>query len=82
VPFTPEVTRLLAVLKGEMSREQIMLQLSLRDEKHFRAQYQKPAIPAGLVEMTLPDKPQSRLQRYRLTAQGQQWVRSRHQDGG
>ncbi len=28
------------------------------------------AMDAGLVEMTIPDKPQSRLQKYRLTAKG------------
>lgn len=28
----------------------------------------------GLLEMTLPDKPNSRSQRYRLTAKGQQWL--------
>lgn len=29
-----------------------------------------PVLESGLIAMTLPDKPQSRLQRYRLTAQG------------
>ena len=29
-----------------------------------------PLLERGLIAMTLPDKPQSRLQRYRLTAQG------------
>jgi ATP-dependent DNA helicase RecG len=31
---------------------------------------------AGLLEMTLPDQPNSRLQRYRLTALGQRWLRA------
>jgi hypothetical protein len=29
-----------------------------------------PAIERGLVEMTVPNKPNSRLQKYRLTAAG------------
>ena len=33
--------------------------------------YLEPALNAGLVEMTLPDKPKSRKQRYRRTAQGE-----------
>jgi hypothetical protein len=78
---TPEVKRLLAVLQGEMSREQIMALLRLRDEKHFRVRYQQAAIAAGLIEMTLPDKPRSRLQRYRLTATGQRWLDA-HSSGG
>jgi len=68
------VARLLAVLRGEMSREQIMAQLGLKDEKHFRVQYQQAAIAAGLIEMTLPGKPRSRLQRCRLTATGRRWL--------
>ena len=67
----PEVGRLLMVLKGEMNRAQLMAALGLRDEKHFRQHYQQAAVAAGLIEMTVPDKPNSRLQRYRLTPAGQ-----------
>jgi len=34
-------------------------------------------LAAGLIERTLPGKPNSRLQKYRLTAQGRAWL-SRH----
>jgi ATP-dependent DNA helicase RecG len=47
-----------------------MAKLGLKDEKHFRIQYQQAAIACGLIEMTIPDKPRSRLQKYRLTETG------------
>jgi ATP-dependent DNA helicase RecG len=45
--------------------------LGLKDREHFRAAYLVPAVAGGFVEMTVPDKPQSSQQRYRLTATGQ-----------
>ncbi len=36
----------------------------------FRDQVLKPLIAAGWLEMTVPDKPRSRKQKYRLTADG------------
>jgi hypothetical protein len=68
---TPEVLSLLAVMQGEMTRADIQKALELKDREHFRVAYLVPAVTGGLVEMTVPDKPQSRLQRYRLTATGQ-----------
>ncbi|WP_249337084.1 Fic family protein [Serratia plymuthica] len=68
--LTPQVGELLAVLKGEMSRGAIQSALQLQDRKSFRERYLQPALHAGWIEMTLPDKPNSRLQKYRLTAEG------------
>ena len=42
-----------------------------RTRPHFLATYLNPALKAGLVEMTLPDKPTSRNQRYRRTSAGE-----------
>jgi ATP-dependent DNA helicase RecG len=61
---------MLRVLEQEMNRVEIMKALGLKDEKHFREHYQQAAIAAGLIEMTIPEKPNSRLQKYRLTAKG------------
>lgn len=44
--------------------------LGLTDRKSFRTAYLKPALLQGWVEYTLPDKPTSPLQRYRLTVKG------------
>jgi hypothetical protein len=42
----------------------------LRDRKSFFERYLKPALALGLLEMTVPDKPNSRLQKYRLADKG------------
>ena len=53
-----------------MSREQIMDALVLKDRMHVTKDYLQPAVEAGFIEMTLPEKPSSPLQKYRLTAKG------------
>ncbi len=72
--MNPEVARLLRVLKGERSRAELQLALALRDPDHIREVYVKHALAAGVIEMTLPDKPRSSKQRYRLTAAGAEWL--------
>jgi hypothetical protein len=47
-----------------------MSALSLKDRMHFVHAYLTPALHDGLIEMTIPDKPNSRLQKYRLTPTG------------
>ena len=53
-----------------MNRTALMAAMGLRDRMHFANAYLNPAIETGLVEMIIPDKPNSRLQRYRLTDAG------------
>jgi ATP-dependent DNA helicase RecG len=70
---TPEVTpevRLLKVVTGEMTRQELQSLLGLKDDEHFRKTYLLPALEAGLIEMTIPDKPRSSKQKYRLTPKG------------
>jgi hypothetical protein len=67
---TPQVAQLLEALVGEKSREEIRNALGLHDRKSFRERYLAPALADGLIEMTLPDRPNSRLQKYRLTDKG------------
>jgi Fic family protein len=77
---TPQVSELLAVFQGEMSREALQAAMGLSDRKSFRERYLKPALADGLIEMTFPDKPNSRLQQYRLTDKGRRWL-AQHRAG-
>ncbi|HVZ42494.1 MAG TPA: hypothetical protein VHA82_01690 [Ramlibacter sp.] len=54
-----------------MTREQLQRAIGLKDTKHFRSVYLLPALADGWVTMTLPDKPRSSRQRYRLTRAGE-----------
>ena len=65
-----ELKRLLAIMEKDMSRQEIQAALALRGRENFEARYLKPALAAALIERTIPDKPNSRLQKYRLTAKG------------
>ena len=70
-PVTDPVARLLQVLvDGALAPSEIQRILGIKHRPTFRANYLHPALAAGWVEMTIPDKPTSRLQRYRLTAAG------------
>lgn len=66
----PHVERLLSVLQGEMTRVQLMESLELKDRKNFSKEYLAPALQGNFIEMTIPDKPKSKLQKYRLTEKG------------
>lgn len=63
----PEVGKLLNVLNKaeELTRKELQNRLGLKDEKNFRQKYLLPALAGGYIEMTVPDKPNSRLQKYR-----------------
>lgn len=67
---TEQVAALLKSMDGELRRSELQAVLGLAHRDYFNEAYLQPAIDAGLVEMTLPDKPTSRNQRYRLTATG------------
>ena len=67
---TPQVARLLAVISGEMDRASLQAALGLADRKSFSQRYLGPALAAGLIALTRPETPTSRLQHYRLTDAG------------
>ena len=76
-PVTPPVKSLLVLLKkkGQLGAQLIREGLRLKDRTHAREAYINPALKSGFIEMTIPDKPKSSLQEYRLTAKGKRVVR-------
>jgi len=72
---TEQVKRLVSNLSGEMSRAELQNAVKLIDRLNFRVGYLNPALQAGLIEMTMPDKPTSRHQRYRRTPAGEALAR-------
>ena len=72
---TEQAERVVVALTGEMRRNQLQDIVGIAHRPHFLETYLKPALQAGLIEMTLPDKPTSRHQRYRRTPAGEALAR-------
>lgn len=64
------VQAVVGVLNRELNRLELQNLLGLKDKVNFRLLYLKPALDAGLIEMTIPGKPNSKHQKYRLTEKG------------
>lgn len=67
---TAQVRDLILNIEGEMTREEMKEKLKLAHREYFRKFYLKPSIEADLIEMTIPGKPNSKHQKYRLTEKG------------
>lgn len=68
---TPQVVAVLAEAReGARSREELQEAAGIKDREHFRKAYLEPLLGHGWLERTIPDKPRSRLQRYKTTAAG------------
>ena len=71
---TPEVEVVVPLCDPSASRQELQARLGLRDDEHFRKAYLLPALATGLIERTIPDKPRSSKQRYRITEKGKVWL--------
>lgn len=73
---TIQVTKLLKILRGEMSREEILFKLDLKNRDNLRRVYLKPALESGFIELTLPGKRRSKKQKYRITEKGKIFLKN------
>ncbi len=63
-----QVTNLLQAAIEPATRESLQEAMGLQNREHFRQTYLEPLLKAGWLERTIPGKPTSPHQRYRLTA--------------
>ena len=71
-----QVANALKTESKPMSRAELQQLLGLSDREHFSEEYLQPTLTSGLVEMTIPGKPRSSKQKYRLTALGEKVLES------
>jgi len=66
VQVTEQVKRLMTALGDEtLSAKEILVRLALKHRPSLSSYYLRPALALGLIEMTVPDKPNSSRQQYR-----------------
>lgn len=70
-----QVKKLLRIFSGDsIAGSELMRILNLSHKPTFRMNYLRPAISQGFIEMTIPDRPNSRMQKYRLTHKGRTFI--------
>ncbi|HEY5481438.1 MAG TPA: ATP-binding protein [Verrucomicrobiae bacterium] len=67
---TPQVVALLRAVMQEASAAEIQSAMQLKDRIHFLKKHILPALEKGLIERTIPERPRSSRQRYRITPAG------------
>lgn len=67
---TPQVRAVLEAARRVVSAGTLQRAAGLRDRGHFLRSYLQPLLERGWLARTIPDKPRSRMQRYRTTEAG------------
>jgi len=68
---TPQVEAILKAAASPLTRGELQAVANLKDREHFRKFSLEPLLAVGWLAITIPDRPTSRLQRYRTTPEGQ-----------
>ena len=67
---TPQVAHVLEAARPACSFADLQAAVGLEDCVHFLKTHLEPFLFAGWIERTIPDKPRSSKQKYRLTEKG------------
>jgi len=73
---TAQVKIMLEAGREPKARDELQTLVGLIHRQHFIKEYLKPLLAAGWLEMTIPEKPRSSKQRYRLTQKGRSVLES------
>lgn len=79
IPFGPDHREIVRASMTARSISDLMKDAGRTNRSKFRSQFVNPLIEAGLIEMTIPEKPTSGNQRYRTTARGRAWLSEREE---
>ena len=69
-PSVENIDKLIVFCSEARSFSEMLAFMDLTDRTKFRRKYIHPLLEAGIIEQTMPEKPNSQNQKYRLTAKG------------
>ena len=69
-PSVENIDKLIVFCSEARSFSEMLAFMDLTDRTKFRRKYIHPLLEAGILELTIPEKPNSQNQKYRLTAKG------------
>ena len=69
-----QINFLQALRSGPLSSGELRSRLKFKHRDSFRKKHLHPALNNGYIERTIPEKPSSRLQKYRLTDKGKKFL--------
>ena len=75
---TKSISKLIDIidfLNTERSRQEILEHIDKTNQSKNYKEYLWPFIEGGIIEMTIPDKPNSQHQKYKLTEKGKQLIK-------
>lgn len=74
MPCVENIDKLITFCAEMRSFGEILSFMGAADRTKFRRKYIYPLLESGILELTVPDKPNSRNQKYRLTPKGMSLV--------
>ena len=80
-PSVENVDKLILFCTEPRSFAELMSFMDVTDRTKFRRKYIHPLLEAGILEQTIPDKPNSRNQKYQLTIKGIELINTLKNNG-